>query len=802
MTDFQMPFKTPSVLAMPAPSAAARMQQRVMESGMQRCTAAFVDLDGTCISNRCKFLLPFYVVASMPSWFLGVWKAAQLTFCLIMCYVLKVYTEEDFFRVFLRGVSADVLGAAGERAARMMSNHVHGPVVSQLCALKRAGAQIIVLTSNVRPLVEPFVTRCLHFELPSGAATELNMTEDGCVSRIAPLTCGWNTGSSKASLVRQLVASRHIKYSMAFGYQVSDVPMLEAANDSAVVNPNKVLHQMALRQGWQVLRCKSEPIALDLVQQSAVRVAIIGGGWAGLYSLKYCLQQGLDAILFEKSDEIGGQWVFRPEESGGVFQHTIATASRGFMQASDFPFNDELPEFLSHKEYREYLHKYASTFNLADGERIRLSTSVAAQRVDGSGANKCHVLTVVGPSGSQEELSFDRMIFCTGSAHMPRVPAEFDKFDGKVLHSADYKNVDESMQGKRILLVGGGESASHIAQEVSLVSSKCVWSIRNGCWFMDRHSGVRAPADMRFNRLSRMIMGNQLDRFGGLFNKVVGALTTFAWGKGGIGVPEWQPIDDNIMRSWVNKDRDFTWQLSTGRLQPKGGIASVEGSTVKFEDGTAQQFDIIIASTGFTQQYPTRKGAGSTGDSPSWCKEAFYKHVFSCSDPTVARVGIIRPTFGSVPSMAETQARWVAATFAGTACLPSSSSMCEAMKSDAKRRAVQFPHYHDKLHTLENYWSYTEQLQRYFGWGHLGCRPTLFRIMKLRGFKAAKLWINAPPNNFESLLLNADEALSAWAWDQLQQQYQRYQADRNHRTDFGPSGPLKSHACVKSKKCQ
>ena len=97
-------------------------------------------------------------------------------------------------------------------------------------------------------------------------------------------------------------------------------------------------------------------------RRARLALAIIGGGWAGLYALKHCLQQGLDAILLEKTDACSGLWVYRPG-GGGVFANTIATASRGYMQASDFPFNENLPEFLGHKDYRLYLEQYVADSN-------------------------------------------------------------------------------------------------------------------------------------------------------------------------------------------------------------------------------------------------------------------------------------------------------------------------------------------------------------------------------------------------------------------------------------------------------
>ena len=93
------------------------------------------------------------------------------------------------------------------------------------------------------------------------------------------------------------------------------------------------------------------------------KVAIIGGGFSGLYSLKYCIQEGLDCKLFESSDSIGGVWKYR-EEPGGVFKNTYVSSSLNFLHPTDYPFSKETPHFPHHSIIYKHLLDYAKNFDL------------------------------------------------------------------------------------------------------------------------------------------------------------------------------------------------------------------------------------------------------------------------------------------------------------------------------------------------------------------------------------------------------------------------------------------------------
>lgn len=51
----------------------------------------------------------------------------------------------------------------------------------------------------------------------------------------------------------------------------------------------------------------------------AKKVAVIGAGVSGLASIRCCLEEGLEPICFERSNDVGGLWKF--SVSGTTLEH-------------------------------------------------------------------------------------------------------------------------------------------------------------------------------------------------------------------------------------------------------------------------------------------------------------------------------------------------------------------------------------------------------------------------------------------------------------------------------------------------
>ena len=103
-------------------------------------------------------------------------------------------------------------------------------------------------------------------------------------------------------------------------------------------------------------------------------VAVLGGGWSGIYTTKWLTECGLQATCFEATDHIGGVWKYREDRPGGVFKNTRATASKHFLHASDFPMDPATPEFPYHTQILAYLQRYVEHFGIR--ERFRLNTRI------------------------------------------------------------------------------------------------------------------------------------------------------------------------------------------------------------------------------------------------------------------------------------------------------------------------------------------------------------------------------------------------------------------------------------------
>ena len=105
-----------------------------------------------------------------------------------------------------------------------------------------------------------------------------------------------------------------------------------------------------------------------------IKVAIIGGGFSGIYALKYCIQEKLNCHLFESSNSIGGVWKYNKKKSGGVLKNTYASSSLTFLHPTDYPFPDETPEFSHHSIIYDHLVNYVKYFDL--NKHIQFNTSI------------------------------------------------------------------------------------------------------------------------------------------------------------------------------------------------------------------------------------------------------------------------------------------------------------------------------------------------------------------------------------------------------------------------------------------
>jgi lysine/ornithine N-monooxygenase len=201
-------------------------------------------------------------------------------------------------------------------------------------------------------------------------------------------------------------------------------------------------------------------------------------------------------------------------------------------------------------------------------------------------------------NGKEIKEIFDGLIIATGqhqTANDLRHVEPFNQFTGTVSHSMSYKKPDEKLhRDKIILIVGGGETASDLAVELSTFTRCIYMSIREGQWFQDRLFGDQ-PADLLFPKSFG---------FFGLYENIwtkIGwplFIRPF-WGEGGTGIIEWKPRCQ-LFHGFLNKSRDVISKVAAGMVIPKRKIINIKEQLVTFNDGKkAVHIDHILFCTGY-----------------------------------------------------------------------------------------------------------------------------------------------------------------------------------------------------------
>ncbi|XP_072037202.1 uncharacterized protein [Amphiura filiformis] len=209
------------------------------------------------------------------------------------------------------------------------------------------------------------------------------------------------------------------------------------------------------------------------------QVAVIGAGAAGLCAARYLSAKpdSFEPTVFEKSDRIGGTWVYT-EETGkdqyglpihsSMYTNLKTNQSKEVMAFPDFPFDPSLPSFVTHNDVLDYLEKYAAQFNLL--QYIKFETVVEYVKPVTNGEKTLWEVTVRNltdkVNGSQTSV-FDAVIVCNGHYSVPKIPKlkGHDTFNGTILHSHNYRK-PEDFKDSTIVCLGAGSSGQDIVQDM------------------------------------------------------------------------------------------------------------------------------------------------------------------------------------------------------------------------------------------------------------------------------------------------------------------------------------------------
>jgi cation diffusion facilitator CzcD-associated flavoprotein CzcO len=359
------------------------------------------------------------------------------------------------------------------------------------------------------------------------------------------------------------------------------------------------------------------------------RVAVIGAGAAGLVSARWLREAGLDVVVFERTQAIGGIW--RPD-TGLAYPSLRTNTSKQRSAFSDLTFDASAPDFPAREEVLAYLERYADLVGVRPAIRFgRSVTSVGPAETGG--------WTIDGEP-------FDFVVVASGLFGIAREPALAgrERFRGTILHSSAFRDAS-AYRGRDVVVAGAGSSGADIAVELATEARSVNVAIRE--------------------------------------------MPTFTPGT------------------------DLLDAVASGRVAIRPALAGLEERGAIFADGSRADSDAVILATGYSPDFPflpeglPERIAGAL---------ALYRLVFPPGIARLAFVGMARVS-GPVFTVAELQARWVAAVFSGRVKLPPA----EAMRREIEARLARARAAQDDQMRVELL-PYADDIA-----GRIGAKPSLWR---------------------------------------------------------------------------
>jgi dimethylaniline monooxygenase (N-oxide forming) len=399
----------------------------------------------------------------------------------------------------------------------------------------------------------------------------------------------------------------------------------------------------------------------------AADIAVIGAGSSGLAALKALLDQGLAVDCFERGSDLGGLWRYENDNGlSGAYASLRTNVSRARMQYPSFPMPFSYAEFPGHREMAAYLDAYADAFELR--ELIRFRATVERLELD-SGAGWWLTLD----DGSVRR--YRAVVVAIGIFWCPKVPAYPGAFGGVTIHSHEYRTPGQ-FEGRRVLVVGAGQSAAEIAVEVSRLAARTLMAVRSRTHVLPRWIGGKPYDTGDIDPLNRIPWRLMNFVYGLRVARELGP-TPASWPVGVHRLLEGIPIVSS----------DLLPAVLEGDIVVKPAIDRLRQDRVHFVDGSEEMVDCIIYCTGYRTSLPFLSSSLVSANGRDF---PLYRRIVPPDIGGLFFVGFVDAPGGLLP-VVEAQGEWVAAVLAGQLPLPTQKRMWQAIERPERRTRQRFP---------------------------------------------------------------------------------------------------------------
>ncbi|KAE9984363.1 hypothetical protein EG328_008849 [Venturia inaequalis] len=338
----------------------------------------------------------------------------------------------------------------------------------------------------------------------------------------------------------------------------------------------------------------------------APTVAVIGGGPLGISSIKNLTEEGFDCTGFESRSYLGGVWKYNTDEHISVQESTIFNSSRYRSAFTDFPFDDDVDDFPTWRQFSKYINDYADHFDVR--RKIQLDTFVeSVTREDGRWA-----VSVKQKDGSLRKEKFDKVVIANGYFTSPRIPKieGIEEFSGPALHAINFHH-PEQYDGKNILLIGLHATTQDVVKMLAGHAKQVYLSHRNGILMVGRYAKNGAVIDaaqtMNVTKVLLFLMEWFPNFYNWAFDKLVNSMSKQSFPT----IPaswNFSPAPPVYITNPLVGD-DLYPLMQDGWANPIGQVEKFTGpKSVKLKDGTQlEDIDAVIYCTGYDASVPFLK---------------------------------------------------------------------------------------------------------------------------------------------------------------------------------------------------
>lgn len=318
-------------------------------------------------------------------------------------------------------------------------------------------------------------------------------------------------------------------------------------------------------------------------------IALIGAGPSGLAGARNLQKLGIPFQGFEAYTDVGGLWnIANPRST--VYESAHLISSKRTTEFTEFPMADEVADYPGHRELCRYFAAFADRFDLRRHFRFGVRVESVEPVQPGDPLTPWRV-GIRNAAGELESAVYKGVVIANGTLAEPNMPRFEGQFSGELLHTSQYKSA-EQFKGKRVLIIGAGNSGCDIAVDAVHYAQSVDVSVRRGYYFVPKYVFGR-PADTLGGKkpLPRWLK-QRLDAT--VLQWFTGDPTRFGFPRPNYKMYESHPIVNSLILH----------HLGHGDIHVKADVERFDGHTVHFKDGSQQDYDLVLAATGYTLHYP------------------------------------------------------------------------------------------------------------------------------------------------------------------------------------------------------